>query len=461
MYKFIMTLTLLAICVCGLRAQGSGSITPAVLEELERSCVPDAQLRTAQHALAQVDGNKITQNWEKIIGVDSYFSLRLKDQKITDQKQTGRCWMFSGLNIIRPIVTNRLNSEDIELSQSYLYFYEKLEKANLFLEEIIRTSDKPYTDRTVEYLLKQNVQDGQNWLGFVELVKKYGVVPKDVMPETFSSSNSGHVNYVLSLKLKQAAMKIRHETSPAQIAALKDQALKDVYRILAVNFGLPPKEFPWRYETKEKKLSELKTYTPQKFFSEIVGDALDDYYALYSIPTLAFGKKYEIDFDRTVIDQPNMYFVNCPLQDLKDFAKRSLLDSNAVWFGCDVGQQSSTENGVMTPRLYDFESLYGMDFTLSRKDLFETYSSIPTHNMVFTGIDIVDGNVKKWLVENSWGDTKGKHGYFYMLDDWFDNYVQVVVVHKKYIPKDVLALFKTKAEVLPPWDPMVKIVNME
>ncbi len=269
------------------------------------------------------------------------------------------------------------------------------------------------------------------------------------------------MNHVLSLKLKQAAMKIRHETSPGQIAVLKNQALKDVYRILAVNFGLPPKEFPWRYETKEKKLSDLKTYTPQQFFKEIVGDALDDYYALYSIPTLAFAKKYEIDYDRTVSDQPNMYFVNCPLQDLKDFAKKSLLDSNAVWFGCDVGQQSNSENGVMTPSLYDYESLYGMDFTLSRKDLFETYSSIPTHNMVFTGIDIVDGKVKKWLVENSWGDTRGKHGYFTMLDDWFDNYVQVVVVNKKYIPKDVLALFKTKAEVLPPWDPMVKVVDME
>ncbi len=168
MYKIIAMIILLAICACGLRAQGPGSITPAVLEELERSCVPDAQLRAAQHTLAQVDGNKITQNWEKIIGVDSYFSLRLKDQKITDQKQTGRCWMFSGLNIIRPIVTNKLNTEDVELSQNYLYFYEKLEKANLFLEGIIRTSDKPYTDRTVEYLLKQNVQDGQNWLGFVE-----------------------------------------------------------------------------------------------------------------------------------------------------------------------------------------------------------------------------------------------------------------------------------------------------
>lgn len=461
MKNLFVILALFACTVSGLRAQQPTNISSSVLEELSRSCVPDARLMAAQHALAQVDGNKITQNWEKVIGVDPYFSLRLKDQKITDQKATGRCWMFSGLNIIRPIVSTRLGTEDVELSQSYLYFYEKLEKANLFLEAVIQTKDKPYTDRMVEYLLKQNVQDGQNWLGFTELVKKYGVVPKEIMPETFSSSNSGHVNHVLALKLKQSAMRIRESRSPGELPALKLQALKDVYRILAVNFGLPPKDFQWRYESKDKKLSSLKTYTPLEFFGEIVGDVLDDYYPLYSVPTLAFNRKYEIELDKTVNDAPNMYFVNCTLEVLKDLARKSLLDSNAVWFGCDVGQQSSTESGVMIPRLYDWESLYGMDFTLTRKELFETYSSIPTHNMVFTGIDIVDGKVKKWLVENSWGGSAGKKGYFYMLDEWFDSYVQVVVLNKRYIPEDILALFKTRSEVLPPWDPMVRIMNME
>jgi bleomycin hydrolase len=457
--SFLLVLSMISIF--SVIAQQPRSITPALLDELDRSCLVDGQLKTAQHALAQFDGNKITQNWEKIIGVDQYFSKRLKDQKITDQKSTGRCWMFSGLNIIRPVVSAKLNCEDIELSQNYLYFYEKLEKANLFLDAVIKTKDKPYTDHTIEYLFKQNAQDGQNWLGFIELVKKYGVVPKDVMPETYSSSNSGHVNYVLALKLKQAGVKMRHTSSADSINGIRMQALKDVYRILVINFGQPPKEFQWRYEDKDKKVSPLKTYTPIKFYHDVIGDVLDDYYALYSIPTLPFNKKYEIDLDKTVNDQPNMTFVNCPLELLKDLAEKSLLDSNAVWFGCDVGQQTNSESGLMTPRLYDYQSLYGMDFTLTREELFETYSSIPNHNMVFTGIDIVDGKVKKWLVENSWGESRGKKGYFTMLDDWFDNYVQVVVVNKRYIPKDVLAIFKTEAEILPPWDPMVKTINME
>ncbi len=442
-------------------AQDARHLTPALLTELEQSCPSDAKLRSAQNALAQVDGNKIVQNWEKIIAVDPYFSVRLKDQKITDQKGTGRCWMFSGLNVVRPVVANKIGAADIELSQNYLYFFEKLEKANLFLNGVIATKDLPYTDRTVEYLFKQNVQDGQNWLGFIELVNKYGVVPKDIMPETYSSSNSGHVSLVLSLRLKQAAVRIRRAPSAAVIAALRLAALKDVYRILAVNFGVPPKEFSWRYEKTDKKLSPLATYTPQQFCKEFVGDALGEYYPLYAIPTLPVNRKYEIDMDRTVSDQPNMYFVNCSLETIKDLARKSLLDSTPVWFGCDVGQQSSSESGLMTPRLYDYESLYGIDFSLSRTELFETYSSIPTHNMVFTGIDTLGGKVRKWLVENSWGESRGKKGYLIMLDDWFDKYVQVVVIHRKYLPSEILAQFKTPSTMLPPWDPMVKTLTME
>ena len=460
MKQFRQTLVLLILLASTLSAQQPGDLTPSILDELARSCVDDAQLKAAQNALAQVSGQTIMRNWERIVSIDTFFSLRLKDQRITDQKETGRCWMFSGLNILRPIVAKALHCDDIELSQSYLYFFEKLERSNLYLNSIIATKDKPYTDRTVEFLLKASVQDGENWRGFVDLVSKYGVVPQEVMPETYSSSNSQHVIEVLSLKLKQAAVRIRHESSLERIAEIKKQALKDLYRILAMNFGLPPQTFEWRYMKNDTSLSAYKTYTPSQFFRETVGNALDDYYALYSIPTLSFDKKYEIDMDRIVQGQPNMYFVNCPLNTIKELAKSSLLDSSAVWFGCDVGRESNQESGLMTPRIFDYESFYGMDFSLSRQELFETYSSSPTHNMVFTGIDIVDGKVRKWLVENSWGDKSGKRGYFLMLDDWFDQYVQVIVVRKKYIPMPILELFDSPAETLPPWDPMVEALHV-
>jgi bleomycin hydrolase len=441
------------LAVAAVAQQGTG-ISPSMLQTLRSSCLPDARLRAAQNALAQFDGDKLTTDWQKSSAVDPYFSNRLKDQKITDQKSTGRCWMFSALNTMRPAAAARLGTGEFEFSQNFLFFYDKLEKANLFLEAIIKLRDRPYTDRTMEFLLRQPVQDGGNWLGFIELVKKYGVVPKDIMPETFSSSNSRSVNRVLALKLKQYAVRIRAEQDTVRVASMRLDALKDVYRILAMNFGIPPESFRWRHETPDKKLTGYRTYTPLEFYREAVGAVLDDYFALYSIPTLAYNRKYEIDLDKAVYDRPNMYFINCPLETIKSLAMAVLVDNQPVWFGCDVGQETEKESGLMMPGIFDYASLYGMDFTLSRKELFETYSSTPNHNMVFTGVDIMDGKPRKWLVENSWSEKPGKKGYFTMTDDWFDNYVQVIVVNKKYIPEKILEILKTPAEVLPPWDPM-------
>ena len=461
MRQTILLLVIAAASILPASAQRETGLSPQVLQDLERCCVEDARFKAAQNALSQVEGSKIATSWQKLNGVDMYFSHRLKDQKITDQKSSGRCWMFSALNTLRPVAAKKLNCEEIEFSQNYLFFYDKLEKANLFLETIIKLREKPYTDRTMEFLLRQPVQDGGNWLGFIELVKKYGVVPKDVMPETFSSSNSRTVNRVLGLKLKQYAIRLRSTPDPVQWASLKTEALKDVYKILALNFGVPPRSFTWRYEQAEKKLTDLRTYTPLQFYHEFVNEVLDDYYALYSIPTLPFGKRYEIELDKAVTDRPDMNFVNCSLDTLKGLALKCLLDNQPVWFGCDVGQESISETGLMAPGIYDYSSLYGMDFTLSRKELFQTYSSAPGHNMVFTGVDVAGGKARKWLVENSWSDKQGKKGYFTMTDEWFDNYVQVIVVHKKYISKDILAVFSATPEHLPPWDPMFHALGME
>jgi bleomycin hydrolase len=455
---------LLAGALCAVfpyTALSQAGISPALLHDLERSCVVDANFRAVQNALSQTDGSRIATSREVTTGIDAYFSHRLKDQKITDQKSSGRCWMFSALNTLRPVAEKKLNAGDLEFSQNYLFFYDKLEKANLFLEAVIALRAKPLTDRTMEFLLRQPVQDGGNWLGFIELVKKYGVVPKDVMPETFSSSNSRTVNTVLGLRLRQAALRMREAADTAGVASLKKEALRDVYRILALNFGIPPSSFTWRYEDADKKLTEPKTYTPQQFYRDVVNEVLDDYEALYSIPTLPFGRRYDIELDKAVADRPDMNFVNCPLETLKSLALKCVLDDQPVWFGCDVGQESISETGLMAPGIYDFASLYGMDFTLSRKELFETYSSSPTHNMVFTGVDIAGGKPRKWLVENSWSEKPGVKGYFTMTDEWFDRYVQVIVVHKKYIPAEILALFASPPEKLPPWDPMFRALGME
>ena len=460
MYRvYLVAFTVLA-CSASL-AQRTTGITAEVLREAENACVLDAHFKSMQNALTQVGGQKIAVDWQTLSGFDTHFSNRIPDEKITDQKSSGRCWMFSALNIFRRGAAEKLGKSEFEFSQNYLFFYDKLEKANVFLEAIIRSRDKPYSDRYIEWLMRAPVQDAGNWLGFIELVKKYGVVPKDVMPETYSSSNSGNVNAILRLRLDKAALRIRAAKSDQEIAEIKLLALTDVYRILALNFGIPPKEFTWRYEEKDHTLSPYKTFTPQQFYHEVVNDALDDYLALYSIPTLPYSRKYQIDLDKAVEDKPDMFFVNVPLEQIKDIARTCLVDSIPVWFGCDVGQEAYRESGLLVPGIYDYASIYGMDLSLSRRELFETYASIPNHNMVLTGVDLVDGKPAKWLVENSWGESFGKKGFFVMKDSWFDQYVQVIVVKKQFIPASVLAVFSTKAETLPPWDPMMRALGYE
>ena len=308
--------------------------------------------------------------------------------------------------------------------------------------------------------MKHTTPDGGYWVGLAELVKKYGVVPKDVMPETYSSSHSRTVNKILDLKLKEYALKLRNTDNPEEQYRLKIEALKDVYKILAINFGIPPKTFKWRYEDKDGKLSPYKTYTPQQFYKEVVGEPLDDYVALMSVPTKKFGELYQVDLDKAVYDRPNNTMANVDIKTLKAIALKSVLADSPVWFGCDVGKDSVGKEGLMVPHIYDFQSLYGMKFDLSRKELFETYTDIPTHAMVFTGVDVVEQKPVKWLVENSWGAKFGHNGYYYMADKWFDYYVQVIVVNKKFVPQDVLKIFQKKPIILPPWDPIYKVATL-
>jgi len=437
-------------------AQDGTGLSPSLLRELRSSCPDDGAFRSAYNALSQNDGAKITLNRDRINTIDDYYSNRLKDEAVTDQKSSGRCWMFSGLNTLRPSARKSLGISEIEFSESYIFFYDKLEKANVYLEAMARYRDRPISDRIVEFLFREPVQDGGNWLGFIELIKKYGVVPKEVMPETFSSSNSGQVNHVLNVRLRQYGLHIRGAKDEREIAGLRAQALKDVYKILALNFGLPPQQFPWRYEKSDKSLSPLRNYTPQEFFKQYVSIDLDDYVALYSIPTLPFYAKYEIELDKAVEDRPTMYFVNVPLDRLKSLALAMILHNEPVWFGCDVGKESNIDSGTLTTDVNDYGSLYGMDFTMSREELFQTYQSIPTHNMVLLGVDTVAGRPGKWLVENSWGEKAGKKGYLRMTDDWFDKYVQIAVIKKEFLQKDILGVLDQHPTRLPPWDPMFR-----
>lgn len=436
-------------------------ITPERMAQLRASCPQDAAFKALHHALAQEDGRKLALDWERITAVDAHFTKHIPDEPVANQKASGRCWMFSGLNLFRRAAAKRLGCETLEFSQAYLFFYDKLEKANLYLDAIAGSRGLPAQDRRVEHLLATPVPEGGNWQGFKDLVGKYGVVPKEVMPETFSASTSAPMNQILDLRLKAAGVRIRDAKDAAAVEAEKAQALKDVYRILALHLGVPPAEFTWRFEGKDRKLAEAKAYTPRSFAAATLADDLEGFVALYSVPTLAFGRKYAIDLDRAILERPDMTFVNAPLEVLKDAARQCLLADQPVWFGADVSQEMAGDQGLMMADVRDFASLYGMDLAQDRRALFETRRSVPNHNMVFTGVDLRDGRPVKWLVENSWGDARGRKGYYTMMDGWFDRFVQVVVVPRTVVPKDLLAAFDTPAEVLPPWDPMMMALCAE
>jgi len=435
-------------------------IDPPLLQELHQSLQQDVHFQFARTVAANAELSNLVVDPDRIHRMDSHFSHRIPGQKITDQKSTGRCWMYAGLNILRARAAKNLNAEDIEFSENHLFFFDKLEKANLFLQAMEKYRDRDLDDRYVTFLLGSPVPDGGQWVGMVELIKKYGVVPLKVMPQTYHSDHSRTTNRILARILRKAGLGIREEPDLQKRKELRLDTLKKVYKVLAVNLGIPPQSFTYRYLDRDGKIVQTREYTPQSFFTEVVDVDLDDFYALYSIPTRPYERLYQIDLDQAVYERPSMRFVNLAIGELKKMARASVLADQPVWFGCDVGEDSFKDRGVMVPDLYNYAAVYDLDLSMTRKESFQARTNNPTHAMVFTGIDIQDDRVRKWLVENSWGKKFGNEGYYHMADGWFDRFVQVVVIHRDFISPRILKIFEGRAQLLPPWDPMYRVVKM-
>ena len=442
---------------------GKGGITPDMIEKMHRSFELDAATRAAINALTKNDIKDLALNREVLVASDHFFSHKIRTGGITNQKSSGRCWLFAGLNIMRPKIMEKYNLNDFDFSENYLFFWDKLEKANLFLESMIRTSKKDIYDREVEWLLKHPCPDGGWWHFVVELINKYGAVPESAMPETNSSGKTGMMNRLVSRKLRQDAVVLRTMSeegkSESTLRERKEEMLQDIYRMVAINLGVPPVEFEWRYETKDDSLSQVKTYTPLEFYREVVSINLDDYICIFSCPSREFEKLYQVRFDRDMFDKPNFTFINLSIDELKEYSLASVLDDEPVWFACDVGKEDYVDGGIMAPGIYDYGALYGLDFGLTKTERILYRESTPNHAMVFTGVDMNEDRPVKWLVENSWGDERGKKGYWGMSDVWFDEYVYGAILHTRYIPERVLDILKTEPIVLPPWDPMYSFMR--
>ena len=403
----------------------------------------------------------VSADYRSEVAMDWVFSIDIDTGKVADQKRSGRCWMFAALNTMRHSMREKLHmKDDFELSQNYTFFWDKLEKSNYFLENVLQTAELPTSDRKVAWLMQTPQQDGGQWDMLVALIQKYGVVPQTVMPETFNSSNSMEINKQLNLKLRKDAVELRElvaaNKSDADIQKAKEKMLNEIYRMLAYTFGEPPANFDFEYRDTDNNYHRIENITPQEFFKKYVGWNLDDYVSIINAPTAdkPFNHMYTVEMLGNVLGGRQVRHLNLDMQTFRKVAIEQLRHGESVWFGSDVGQESDRKKGIMDTNLYHQDELFDVDFSMSKAERLDYGESMMTHAMVLTGVDLVDGQPTKWKVENSWGDKVGEKGFFVMSDDWMEEFCYQIVVNKKYLPKDLQEILKEEPTVLAPWDPM-------
>ncbi len=432
----------------------AGGISDSMLEEIRKGYEGTASDKAIRNALNVTPINTLAMNSENIAMIDTHFSDVVPTKGRTNQLSSGRCWLFTGLNVLRAKAIEQHDLGEFTFSQNYVFFYDQLEKANLFLQGVIDTKDKDFEDRMVDWLFRNPIGDGGQFTGVANLIMKYGVVPADVMPETYCANNTSQMRTQLSNKLREDGLKLR-ETPSKDCAKVKTEMLKEIYRMLVLCLGEPPAEFEWtRYDSKDNFVS-TKKYTPKSFYDEFVGvDLENSYIMVMNDPCREYGKVYEIDFDRHTYDGQNWVYVNLPIEKIKEMAIASIKDSTAMYFSCDVGKFSDRSRGVLDLNNYDYGSLFGTTFGMNKQQRVQTHASGSSHAMTLIAVDLKEGSPVKWMVENSWGATSGYKGNMIMTDEWFNEYMFRLVVEKKYVPADVQTLLDQEPVQLPAWDPM-------
>jgi bleomycin hydrolase len=433
-----------------------GGISADMLSRISKSYTGSAEQKAIRNALATNSIAALAVNSENLAMIDTHFSDRVKTKGITNQLSSGRCWLFTGLNVLRARMIDKYDLPAMEFSQNYNSFYDLLEKSNLFLQAIIDTRSLPMDDRKVDWLIKNPIGDGGQFTGVSNLIMKYGVVPKEAMPETYQSNNTSGMLNILRQKLREYALELR-AMKPAETAARKEAMLSEVYRILAECVGVPPTSFEWTRYDKAGNVVSKKTYTPKSFYDEYIGEDLEgNYIMVMNDPSREYGKVYEIEYDRHVYDGENWVYLNLPIERIKEMAIASIKDNTAMYFSCDVGKFSNRSTGVLDINSFDYESLFRTTLPMDKKQRIQTYSSLSSHAMTLIAVDIDSetGKTKKWMVENSWGPSSGYQGNMIMTDEWFNEYMFRLVVEKKYVPADIMKMLDQKPIMLPSWDPM-------
>lgn len=477
-----------------------GALTAGQIEKMRSEFQLDGHLRAVRNALTNTGIKGIAENRDVLADHDKKFSHKIKTKGISNQKSSGRCWMFAGFNTIKPVLMNNLDVSDFEFSHIYLQFWDKLEKANSFLEYMIEYRDRDLQDREVVFLLKGPAPDGGYWENFADLVTKYGVMPKEAMAETASSESTGMMNKALARLLRRDAVELRaiykDTGSVRKMREAKVRMLAEVYQVLVVNLGEPPEEFTWRHKDKddgddegddneedgddedgdeeedadddedegdedaddgyevEQDWSEPHRFTPQAFYAEYVGLDLSEYVNIADDPIRPKGGHYEVTMTKNLYDGQNAHYASVDIETLRALVTVVLLDNKAVYFAADVSPDQDSTRGIMARNLYDYESIYALDMGLNKTERLLLRDSTINHGMAFIGVDLTDGEPVKWLVENSWGSGRGSGGLWTMYDDWFEDNVYNIIVRRDYLPDEILKILEQPAKKLPVWDPM-------
>lgn len=429
-------------------------------KEFREAFAGNPKQRAVQNAVVRNGITRSAETQEAKVENVQVFSTDLATGKVANQKKSGRCWMFAALNTFRHKMIDSFQLKDFELSQNYTFFWDKYEKSNYFYENIIATAEQDLDSRKVAFLLATPQQDGGQWDMIVSLFKKYGVVPKTVMPESKNSSDSSELNNYLNKKLRKDAVVLRTMIEQGQAAeavqSKKKAFLQEIYNFLATSLGTPPETFDFEYRDEEKNYHLDKDLTPLSFYDKYVGVDLDEYISVINAPTKdkPFNKTYTVEMLGNVVGGKSVKYLNVDMSTFKKLAVQQLEQGESVWFGCDVGQSSNRENGIMALNAYDINELFDIDFTMSKAERLDYGESLMTHAMVLTGVDVVDGVSTKWKVENSWGEKVGEKGFFVMSDAWMDEYTYQIVIRKEFLSAELLKAWEEEPKVLAPWDPM-------